>query len=213
VPTSSQIVDITGLLTIIGSIFITLRFIFKRIIQPALEFFSKIPDIEAKLIQVHKEFLPNGGSSLRDIVNKIDLRTRKTEERQKAILNDTSYAVFEADESGDFIYINRAFTDYLSKTQEECLGTNWINSIFHEDRDLVKKEWYDCISQKRDFTMQFRLVSRHNDVYPVHANAQALKSQTSSIIGWFGVIQKFSDIESFNCTFPQQNKPTQHFED
>jgi len=43
------------------------------------------------------ELQPNGGASIRDSLNRIELRQVLQEQRQKAILSDMSIGVFETD--------------------------------------------------------------------------------------------------------------------
>ena len=204
---------ITAILSTISAVGAGGVVFYKKVIAPTHKFVQRMSNLEQSIEKVYKELIPNGGGSLRDVVNKINIRTIKTEERQKAILNDATCAVFEADELGQFSYVNRSFKDWILKSADDLLGNNWVNSIYFEDRMKVETEWIDCVKRGRDFSMQFRMMSRHNEVFDVHASAQALRNQNGNIVAWFGIMQKFSDTHGgYPVNFQSNGLPnTQQF--
>lgn len=79
---------------------------------PALQ--SDLSAMMAQINAITAELRPNGGSSLRDSINRIEqcqkeISTRQliSDQRQRAILSDMNFGVLETDASGNCIWANR----------------------------------------------------------------------------------------------------------
>jgi len=106
-----QIAAVMGVLT--GAV-VSLRYLWKLIPRLLTKITTNMfgigdlrTDIEALSEQVRFivcELKPNGGASVRDSLNRIELRQVLQEQRQWAILSDMSVGVFETDAEGEFIY-------------------------------------------------------------------------------------------------------------
>lgn len=197
--------NITAILTIISISIPLAILIWKKVIVRIWEFFKKTVEIHEKVDLIFKEVTPNGGGSIRDIIHKINERTIKTEERQKAILNDTSYAIFETSHNGEVNFVNKTYATWLGRTFEESYGMSWVNNIHPDDRESFLEQWEESVKLKKSFNMAHRMVNYYNEVFHVQTRAQVMKKTDGSVIGWLGFIIKESDIQSFNAAFPKQH--------
>jgi PAS domain S-box-containing protein len=94
-----------------------------------LETVDKIPQMYAMMADIKKEVLPNGGSSLRDGVDRIERRIVTLEEKQNVFMRDAHHGLFETDSSGKWINVNRTLCRMLECSDDELLGKGWITFL------------------------------------------------------------------------------------
>ncbi len=149
-------------------------------------------DIEALSAQVQfvvSELKPNGGTSLHDCLNRIELRQVFQEQRQWAILSDMSVGVFEADANGEFVRVNRKYLRMTGRTPEEVVGTGWVNTIALRDRERVEAEWNSAIAEEREFESEFMMITPDDDRVQVSARTYRLVNETdNTFLGVMGML-------------------------
>jgi PAS domain S-box-containing protein len=201
-------------------------FVYKNYLEPIGKFFSTfatLPDrlssLESKVDQkvtllqelhykdvkeIRKELSPNGGTSIKDTVNKLaegvekiatsidNLTTQGTrmELRQQSILNSISVPTFERDNKGNCTYANKAYLDLTGRTMEEVRGMGWLNVIHPEDRERVLADWLRSTAQQRNFEDTFRVVNRQDQmIYEVNVVAEAVSGN-----GYIGKYESITPI-------------------
>lgn len=178
-------------------------FMYTRYLEPVGKFFSTfstLPDrlvsLESKvddkiatlkdihykeLAEIKKELTPNGGTSIKDTVNKLatsmdkivisieSLSTQGTrmELRQQNILNSVTIPTFETDKNGECVFANKAYLDLIGRSMDEIRGPSWINMIHPEDRAKVRSEWAAAVAERRNFELTYRVVCREHMIYDV----------------------------------------------
>jgi len=149
-------------------------------------------DIEALSAQVKfvvTEMKPNGGASVRDCLNRIELRQVLQEQRQWAILSDMSVGVFEANSDGEFVRVNRKYLRMTGRSPEEVTGTGWINTIALRDRERVEAEWNSSIEEEREFESEFLMITPDDDRVQVSARTYRLVNETdNTFLGVMGML-------------------------
>jgi len=143
---------------------------------------ATLKDIHYKeLAEIKKEMTPNGGTSIKDTVNKLAVSMEKVvtsidslssqgirmEIRQQNILNSVVVPIFETDTAGDCVFANKAYLDLIGRSMEEIRGPSWINMIHPEDRAKVRTEWAAAVAEKRNFELTYRIVCREHMIYDV----------------------------------------------
>jgi len=108
--------------------------------------------------QIRKELTSNSGKSLKDLVKKIEgdveSNTNLTKTilcRQRWILDNRSEPIFEADENGNFTWVNEAFVKLAKRSCSDLTGNKWKNIIAESNRDSVFAHWDAAIKEKRNF--------------------------------------------------------------
>jgi PAS domain S-box-containing protein len=140
-----------------------------------------------KLDFIVAELHPNGGASIRDSLNRIELRQVLQEQRQRAILSDMSIGVFETNVAGHCVWANRKYLRITGRTFEEVEGTGWINILAHGDRDRIIKSWDASIKEEREFEEVCDIVSPDGGV--THCRVQSYKmSDENDTIGYLGML-------------------------
>ena len=133
---------------------------------------------------------PNGGSTIKDSLNRLENELHMVSQRQKIFVLDSPLAVFETDVNGEFIYANRTYCRWVGKSMEEILGRGWINSLHESTRTAVVEEWMHAIQDKREFSLEYNLKDEDGKPFMVHCTASPMYDRNKNISGWSGVIVK-----------------------
>lgn len=148
-------------------------------IMPAL---GRISALDKSVQHVLREVLPNGGSSLRDTINKMhagqaeQLASLKGLERGLALQSgvmrahydaDGIYARFETDGIGRNTWVNRTYLTWVNRSLDQVLGYGWINSVATAYREYVREEWELAISERREFAMRYKLRDARGEEFEV----------------------------------------------
>jgi len=146
------LVELATLLGIIGSAIIVLWNVFKY----ASKFLSEQEKIKECLGTIKKEVIPNGGGSMKDVINslkisidRIEVRQQVIDQRTKATLHyNTEFALFEIDRSGRIVWNNDAFKQ-LTEENGRMNGTDWFAIVEENFRPAFIEEINSCLRMGR----------------------------------------------------------------
>jgi len=154
--------------------------------------------VMTKLDKIQSELKPNGGSSLRDAINRIDDKVTKvsnkinTIQASADITSDTlNICRWSADKNGLYNFINRPFKKLIGAVDDEsCLGDSWITNIVHmDDRAMVQLEWNRAVNSKSEYHHTFRIVSiSSGEIIKVTNHARLVIDDHGMVSGWVGVV-------------------------
>ena len=139
------------------------------------------------------ELQPNGGASVRDSLNRIELRQVLQEQRQKAILSDMSIGVFETNAEGDFVWVNRKYLRMTGRAPDEVKGSGWINTIAHRDRERVVDAWDKAIEEGREFEEKFLMITPDDQRCEVSVRTYKMDDKDNGHLGFLGMLTPLCD--------------------
>lgn len=188
--------------------------LWKKIIKPAIlkrkelvlhreENSKRMKDALSKLDRVLKEVLPNGGSSLRDSINRVEKNITLIESNVNAIndkvdsledthrisLNMQQIAFWISGKQGECKYASPAMCKLVKRVESEMLGNGWISCISHEDTKRISEAWEISIEEDRTFDEIYTFTSGGNSV-KVHGIAFHKKDVKGKYIGSYGTLTK-----------------------
>lgn len=138
---------------------------------------------------IAKTLSPNGGSSIRDAIDRIERRQVAMEYRERAVLSESSLPVFQTNDRGECIWVNNAYRRLVGKTSEQLMGRGWENILHVSDQARISEEWDLAIKNKRDFESDYLIVNKETGVSTkIRCRATVMKDD-GKCIGWFGVIK------------------------
>jgi len=137
---------------------------------------------------VASELLPNGGSSVRDALNRIEHSVALTNERQRARMLDSVDMVFETDSEGNCIWVNRTYARITNRLPAELLGHGWVNAIAAEDRNHVTEGWYTSTRENREFDMEFSFATPEGVKIPARVRSYKMKDTHDETLGYLGTV-------------------------
>ena len=144
--------------------------------------------IQQKLDSLVAELRPNGGKSLRDLVEKINENTTYNREYVRATLDNDMQMIFETDSKGEYVWVNDTYGRYTGKQEHDLMGYGWINTVCSSDRTRVRDEWESCIEEHRDFSSEYEINTMDGSRLKVIATARPIKV-TGNIKGYYGTIK------------------------
>lgn len=164
--------------------------LWKSVVFPTLRYATTLAKVLANLEDIKHQLKPNGGSSLRDAIDRIETRIIMAEQRAKFICMDGPVAVFEADAEGNFIHTNRTLTRWTGRTPDEFLGAGWVNAVAKSDRARIFTEWRTAVAQRREFDESFCLDPLTGDSVEINCSAFPMLDAKERLTGWIGIINR-----------------------
>ncbi len=153
--------------------------------------------IRVALQAVLAEQRPNGGSSLRDVINGIRKDVAEIRDnmaagvhRNRSLLQSYSTPVFETDANGDFVWVNDAYLDLVGHALTDITQSGWFTHVRQEERAAIRAEWIAAIEQVRNFDMNYTIHNhKQNATAYVRARAAVLLGQSGAVMGYLGTVE------------------------
>lgn len=128
------------------------------VILPLYRFGRRLANGLDRIDEMHGQLHPNGGSSLRDVLDRntadtalIRRSTAVQAEVVRIIACETGLFVMECDQKGLLVWASEKFCEVLGLSVDDALGSNWTNALHPADRDRVRREWFDSIQFRRSY--------------------------------------------------------------
>lgn len=159
-----------------------------------LEAVSAIPDQVNALM---KEVRPNGGSSLRDAIDrtaaKMDKLSLSVDElsathyvRWKMAYGEASW---HSDAAGKCTAANHLMCDMVDANETELIGNNWKNFIHPDDQSRVFSEWGRVVLEGAQFNILTRYQTNSGVDIPVRLKANPIICH-DKVVGWIGTAHR-----------------------
>jgi PAS domain S-box-containing protein len=177
----------------IGAMFVIFKF-FKKVYAGVKDIFNTASRVK----HIINELAPENGKSLKDIVlnmkdtvKAVNHRQILTEHRERAVLQESSFMMFEFNEVGALKWANKQYCTFTGRTIEELHDRGWENTISQEDRERVIKEFSGAERSDRDFESKYTIINEKTQVaHKVICRATVIKdSSTNEAIGWIGIVK------------------------
>lgn len=93
--------------------------------------------------KIDEHLKPNGGSSVRDALDRIEKKLITVEATQRALLdlNPDDGGHFLADKRGHLFWVSNKFGELMGAPREDCLGMEWLNCVSNADEVRVFNTW------------------------------------------------------------------------
>lgn len=190
----NQLELVAGVLTAIASLGAFVRWVWpliKKLGNKMLgneKIHKRLDELSTKLNFIVSEMTVNGGASIKDQLNRVEEVCSLTNERQRARMLDSDDLVFESDENGDVIWVNRTYARTVQRVTQELLGHGWVNAIAPDYRERVTESWYNSVAEDREFEMSFEFATPDGDTFPVILRSYKMRDPRKATIGFLGTI-------------------------
>ena len=182
--------DWSGLLAPVGAV---LGLFWKYWLKKRLE---ELKDLYTRIKVISDEFRPNGGSTLRDAINRIEYRLSVEQQKTMAIIKSMPLGTWLSDRDGKYVDVNRSMCRIMGRTESEILGDNWSNWLHIDDKERVWEEWERSVASKLSFEMTYRFVRPDGKVQRVHAVAYQLRDDRGDLVGFLGTLYAVGEVEN-----------------
>lgn len=135
--------------------------------------------------RVDAELGPNGGGSMKDQVAGMKDQVAVIASRQIAVFEAGERPAFQADASGRFKSVNRAFEKLSGYPARDVLGKGWINLIHQDDVEAFMAAWEHAIRDGRILRRECVMVTAAGDSITICIDAIPVKSG-DRVLEWQG---------------------------
>lgn len=126
--------------------------------KKARAFFRRLVKALSSIERIEKETTTNGGSSIKDAINRMEERLLTIEHYRKLQISNAPYGVFSSDNHGNVLDMNRKFYEMCGLSRDQCMGMGWLMGVEDNDeRDCVRIALRDAINDKRETQVSFHL--------------------------------------------------------
>lgn len=133
-----------------------------------------------------QELTPNGGSSIKDAIGRIETRQLIEVQVRKALNNDAIYGIWESDAEGKCTYASRTCQRLVGRSYEDLEGWGWVSAVHADDRKRVSEGWKLALEQKREFNDEFRILKPDGSETQVISVGHPLKDRDGNLKGYVG---------------------------
>lgn len=169
-----------------------IAFVYRKAVIPMYNWTSSIIKSLEKIDVIYEQMFTNGGSTMRDAVNRIEYRINLLEKKQGIYILDTPHGVYESNENGEVTSVNRTMCRLTGKTENEILGNGWLTSVAEHDRERVDSAWSYAIDNKIEFKTIYDMISSDGEMFKVRTHANPIKSADGKVLGYIGIIDKIN---------------------
>ena len=188
--------QLAGMAAVLGSVVVALGWLWR--VTPRVWKWVKykmggalredITELKTQMTFIVSELKPNGGASIRDSLNRIEIRQVLQEQRQKAILSDMSVGVFEADNEGHYLWVNRKYLRMTGRAPSEVNGSGWINTVAERDRERVMSEWTEAVATGREFEGDYLMITPDDERLEVSVRTYKMMDDNGEPLGYIGIL-------------------------
>jgi len=117
----------------------------------------------------------------------VELELRQSEERLKAIFDNSPVAIYETDAHGNCLMVNAQWCKFSGLTCEQALGEGWQRAIHPDDRKHISELWKNYAGGKLSWHYEYRFLSLDAEVIWVLGIAVPLFDKKGTITGYIGM--------------------------
>lgn len=140
------------ILTAITAIVSILVAIYNYVIKPFIRLYKSHFVLMKTIEDIKKEVTPNGGSSIKDVINRIEKRQIMIDKRTKAIFYNLDNSIFEVDQNGNILWANRTFHEAMGT--KNLKGLDWVSIIDESERESFLREIESCSKTVRELKFE-----------------------------------------------------------
>lgn len=163
------------------------------------EWCRKAANAPAMVEEIKAELLFEGGVSVRQKLAMIgqDLQLMSAHIltgvlARRAMMETLDVAMFEADASGRFLWVNNAFLELVDREFSQVIDFNWRNAIHDLDRDITVEQWRSSVVDCSDYSGRFRVRSDEGNTW-VKMEATCLKDSLGHVLQYVGKLVPTAD--------------------
>lgn len=127
---------------------------------------ATVPKLETDVTEIKLQLRTNGGTSLKDAVNRIEKKLGEVRSdisilkgRESARMYLDAQPTFECDANGYATALNKSLLTILGLEIDEAIGYGWLKAVKPIDQDRVMREWEASVRNGREFSSYYTFVN------------------------------------------------------
>ena len=176
-----------------------------KVIKPGYTLYKKhfgnlesIPLLADDVRWMKDQIKPNGGTSLRDLVDRIAIAQVVQGQVLNNMLALSSTGHFKTNREGLVVEVSRNLCRVMERSEQELMGNTWLSWIVNSDRDRVQAEWSNVIRLGREMDQEFKIWADGGATHTVRMKAMQLLGPDRQLVGYLGVMTVIDSPENGN---------------
>ena len=133
--------------------------------------------------------------ALQDITErKTSEALRQSENRFRTLTLQAPAGLFETDRDGNCEFVNDRWCWLTGLTPEQARGAGWIAALHPDDRERVRREWYEAALWGVEFSSAYRFRTPGGEVRWVQGNALGVTDESGAKIGYIGSVTDITEL-------------------
>lgn len=151
-----------------------------------------------KLKAILAETKTNGGSTLKDQMDRIEASVTNLALFIEASQHLTQKPLFKADEHGKFIWVNTAMARLVGGGLEDLRDLGWVSFIHPDDMSRVVREWSESVRDHRKFETEFKVQNVYTlETTKVRGRAFPIMKENTNL-GFLGTWMVLEEVKNEN---------------
>jgi PAS domain S-box-containing protein len=140
--------------------------------------------------KLQDQFKPNGGSSLRDAIDRIERKLHIIDARQISLFDLSLAGVYITDIKGHCTYVSPSWCELTGLIPVQAMGDGWVAGISDEDREHVFTLWHKSVERGAIFESKYKTITGKSVVSRASAMYHPV---TKEVMGYIGKIWEEND--------------------
>lgn len=169
--------------------------LFSKVLRPGYALYKKhvenlgsIPQLTEDVRWMKDQIKPNGGTSLRDMVDRIAIGQTVQSQVLNNVLASSSTGHFKTSRDGLVIEVSRTLCRLMERSEQELMGNTWLSWIANDDRERIEHEWGNVVKLGREMDQTFKIWADGGETRRVRMKAMQLLGPDRQLIGYLGVV-------------------------
>lgn len=138
-------------------------------------------------------------------------RLAVSESRYQNLVTIAPVGVYEADPSGNYLYVNDRWIEIACVGAEQAVGQGWLNAVDSRDRDRVRQAWTEAVRSQRPFSAEFRFNCVGTGVNWVLSQSIPQVGTDGKLIGFMGTITDITSNKSVELDLRRSREQLRNF--
>lgn len=135
---------------------------------------------------IEVELKPNGGTSFRDAVTRVEQMTISTRAHVRLQYQMNHTPTFEIGPDGAVTWVNRAYVEEYGLGLDDISGNKWLSTIHPDDRERVMREYAYIVSDKRQGSIKYRAQFKNEPYREMDIIIYPIFDHETTCLGWVG---------------------------
>lgn len=149
---------------------------------------AQLDDLTNKVTIVLSEVSPNGGSSMKDVVKRIEHRLYELELTSLTVLDHEQRGVFKTNSSGEIVWLNRSCAQAFDRGRDDLLRYGWLSCVVTEERASIAEEWENAVHLQRQVSLEFSIDTISGNRRELLIKGYPILGNNQVFLGYIGTV-------------------------
>lgn len=137
------------------------------------------------LVRLEREM---GNTNFADKLREVELMLLCEANTRLTSMSVSGRAFWEADSKGNFTFVSIGFARLLSASPSDCKGKGWLAFVQDSDRARVLENWFEAVTQERQFHCFWAFNKATGDVLSVVGSASPVFDAQGKVFKFVGIV-------------------------